>query len=139
MKPTITQLPEPTKTIVLDESTGEYKERTIYKLVEKDNNFLKVFIDCFDDMYDATTGSFQTLFYLVRNADRKNYFKGSIKEISDATGIKLRSTKTAMLYLAKKNYIRKVKKTLYQLNPNKIFKGSHDIRVKALDEYIGKK
>ena len=123
----------------INEKTGEVIETTeIYKYVEEDFNFHKVWIQDLIRILDLTgSKALKVINYLLgnmRNSD--NTVSVTYRKMAEDLGISLFTVTKIMRILQEADFIRKQMNALYMINPDIVVKGSKNKRVSLLIRYI---
>ena len=123
----------------INEKTGEVIETTeIYKYVEEDFNFHKVWIQDLIRILDLTgSKALKVINYLLgnmRNSD--NTVSVTYRQMAEDLNISLFTVTKIMKILQEADFIRKQMNALYMINPDIVVKGNKNKRVSLLIRYI---
>ncbi len=134
---TIKKIPIVTKKEIYEDlESGQVVESQESIKVEKDYGFSKVWIDdTYKIIEPLSKEGILLWFWILKNVNPKNLLTKSFIEISKEMGIERRAIGRNMKSLISENAIKEIKKGLYMVNPDIYFKGNHNNRVIALEEY----
>ncbi|MBN3852802.1 hypothetical protein G3N59_05345 [Paraburkholderia sp. Ac-20340] len=116
--------------------TGEILDAQVVLKTAGDVGFHKIWLHEILSLVDEVGNSkMQVLMWLLSNADSQNRIIATQKEIADATKTSLKTVQRLMHSLAAANVINEVRRTIWRLNPDVIFKGDHNQRTAILIKY----
>ena len=122
----------------INQRTGEIIEtQTLSKEVkEVDIGFHKLWIGhILETIEEVGNAKVKVLFWLMRNMDKGNMIKATVREIAERSEVSLITAKRLMTALRRADVIRLEFGGRWILNPGIIFKGGHDKRMNVLIRY----
>lgn len=135
----ITKREERVKAInYIDEETGEVttvQAKIPAKSKCVDYGWDKLFLDNFLDVALSVCSSKETvMYYLILNRNADNKINITQKELSAKLSLSIQTVNLAITILKRKNFL-KYKNGVYMINPDVIFKGTNEKRMKVLQRY----
>lgn len=119
----------------INAKTGEIEDLAVTSIEEKDFNFTKVWmknlIFAFDLIGNTKT---KVAFWIIDNLNRENQLIYTQRQIAEKTETSLKTVSTVMKFLQEVDFIRKIG-SAYVVNPNFVYKGSHNGRMNLLMRY----
>ena len=122
----------------INQRTGEIIEtQTLSKEVkEVDIGFHKLWIGhILETIEEVGNAKVKVLFWLMRNMDKGNMIKATVREIAERSEVSLITAKRLMTALRRADVVRLEFGGRWILNPGIIFKGGHDKRMNVLIRY----
>lgn len=123
----------------INQRTGEIIEtQTISKDIKGDVDvgFEKLWVGhILDAVQEVGNAKMQVLFWLIRNKDKNNMVKGTVRQIAEKMGVSKTTVSGLMTALRKANVIQLEYGGRWMLNPAVVFKGGHDRRMNVLIRY----
>lgn len=123
----------------INQRTGEIIEtQTLSREVsgDVDVGFEKLWVGhILDAVQEVGNAKMQVLFWLIRNKDRNNMVRGTIRQIAEALGVSKTTVSGLMAALRKANVVQLECGGRWMLNPAVVFKGSHSRRMNVLIRY----
>lgn len=121
---------------LIDADTGEIIEAQTITKTAGDAGFHKVWLHHILEAVDEVgNAKMRVLMWLLMHADSQNRIMCTYKEIMAATGVSVRTVAALMGKLRDASVIVEVRKSVWRLNPDVVFKGSHDRRMAVLIKY----
>lgn len=119
----------------INATTGEMVDMAVTEIEERDFNFSKVWMRNFISTMELVGNKKTKLsFWIIDHLDKENKLCLSYRQIADETNLSLDTVSTTMKALLDADFIRKVG-TAYQVNPDVVFKGTHNARAAILSDY----
>lgn len=122
-----------------DTKTGEEIPVQMVQVEERDFSFHKVWLQHLIVALDEISNQKQKLaFWILDNLDRENQLTLTLRQISEKSGISYQTVARTMKVLQSGKMPLLVRKNggCYVINPNIIWKGSHNTRMAVLYEYL---
>lgn len=121
---------------LIDADTGEIIEAQTITKTAGDAGFHKIWLHHILEAVDEVgNAKMRVLMWLLMHADSQNRIMCTYKEIMAATGVSVRTVAALMGKLRDASVIVEVRKSVWRLNPDVVFKGSHDRRMAVLIKY----
>lgn len=128
------------KDLYINHRTGEVEEFNVINYTDSDISFEKIWLGhLLDALKIIGNKKVEILCYLLKHKDNKNIVIASQRKIAEITSISVRLVNETIQALVKVNAIITVQQGVYQLNPDIIFKGRHNSRMKILLDYSNAK
>lgn len=120
----------------INPNTGEYISMQVTRVEDRDFNFSKVWMHSFLSTLDIV-GNQKTkvAFWVIENVNRENMLPYTYRQISEATKISLETVRKTMTILLEADFLRRINQGCYIVNPNVIYKGTHNARLNILTQY----
>lgn len=125
----------------INPSTGEIVPMEVMQVEDKDYNFMKVFLVNFMAQLEGVTNKkTQVMFYIIDNLNNENILLKTQEQVAQETNVSRRTVAQTFKMLLDADFMKKINNSIYQVNPNSLFKGHHSKRMNLLIEYtdIGK-
>lgn len=129
--------------VLVDIETGEEYPMQMNVIEDRDFNFHKVWLqNLIMSMDSIANQKLKLAFWIIDNLTQDNMLIMTQRKISELTGISLPTvSKTIKLlcYPEEKNtipFLQKINSGAYRVNPNVLFKGSHNNRMGVCFQYI---
>lgn len=113
-------------------------DKSFYQdLYNKDFNFMKMFTNnMLNVIKDFFGGAKADIFnILIKNADKENCIFATSAEIAEALETTRPAVSKELKILQDCNFIKKVRNSVYQINVDCVFKGSHTQRMSAKEKF----
>lgn len=128
------------KAVVTNPETGEVEQydNMLVRHVVGDFDYNKVFLfNLLEGLGVIGGAKFQAAMWVLQHKDENNYVVVTAEELGKACKISAKSAYRTLKMLIKSNFLSRPKGTrgLYQINPEMIFKGSHNKRMSVLTVY----
>ena len=130
---------QPKHKTLFDPDTCEYHDFVLTEeKVNRDTNFVKFFLKRFlETMSDISNMKTKTAFWIIDHLNSRNELNLSQRDIAEQSGYSLSTVQRTLQVLQANDFLRQMpKKNGYFINPNILFKGSHDYRMAIGHEYI---
>lgn len=120
----------------LDPLTGEIEDFQVSEFEERDFNFTKIWMRNFIASLEIV-GNQKTrvAYWIIEHLSKDNLLTMTYRQISEATKISLDTVRITMKILVDSDFLRRVNQGCYVVNPNIVFKGSHNGRMNILQQY----
>lgn len=120
----------------LNPDTGELQTMNVISIQDRDFNFHKVWLDHVFGILGLIGNKKTNLaFWIIDHLDSENKLCMTYRQISDASGISLKTVMLTMQVLLRSNFLVRINSGTYQVNPTVIWKGSHGRRMNVLYQY----
>jgi DNA-binding transcriptional regulator YhcF (GntR family) len=126
----------------IDKETGEEIPMQIRALEDRDFNFHKIWFEHFVSGIDEIVNQKARLaFWIIRNLNKENQLVMTQRQIAEETGISYDTVNRTMKALCKPDedtgicFLQKMHGGAYRVNPDVIYKGSHDNRMGIVYDY----
>jgi DNA-binding transcriptional ArsR family regulator len=123
----------------INQRTGEIIEtQTLSREVKGDVDigFEKLWVGhILDAVQEVGNAKMQVLFWLIRNKDRNNMVRGTVRQIAETLGVSKTTVSGLMTALRKANVVQLEYGGRWMLNPAVVFKGGHSRRMNVLIRY----
>lgn len=121
---------------LVDPDTGELIEAATFIDERRDFNFKKIWVGAIIERLDIIgTKRTKILFHLFDMADSQNLIVASYRDLAEATGTSLETVRVTMNALQDGNILVMVKRGVYRLNPDVVFRGKNPARMAVLTQY----
>lgn len=120
----------------IDKNTGEIVQMEVVSVEDTDFNFMKIFLMNLLNQIEAV-GNKKTsvMFYIIDNLDSENMFYMTQTEVSKELGIGRTTVNEAFKILENANFLKKLRDGKYQVNPDSVFKGGMNKRMRVMLDY----
>lgn len=116
--------------------TGELEIMHVNSIEERDFNFTKVWMRNFITTLDIVGNQKTRLcFWIIDNLNKDNQLTETLRSIVEKTGISLETVRITLKILMDADFLRKIRHGLYIVNPDMVFKGTHNARLNILNQY----
>lgn len=129
--------------VLVDTETGEEYPMQMNVIEDRDFNFHKVWLqNLIMSMDSIANQKLKLAFWIIDNLTQDNMLIMTQRKISELTGISLPTvSKTIKLLCYPKEkdsipFLQKINSGAYRVNPNVLFKGSHNNRMGVCFQYI---
>ena len=120
----------------INATTGEVEEMNVISIEERDFNFHKLWLQNILNSIELIGNQKTKLaFWIIENLNRDNILIATYDEICKKTGISKDTVKKTMKILLENNFLQKIQHSVYRVNPDVIFKGKRQGRMKVLIDY----
>ena len=120
----------------LDPETGELTTFNLIDREDQDFDFHKIWMYKLVEALDLIGNKkIEVLTYLFDKKNSENIVIRSYREMAKDTGISLTTITDTMKLLQGADFVRMVKRGVWQLNPDMLFKGGHKTRMNVLLRY----
>lgn len=119
----------------INATTGEVVDMHVTDIEDRDFNFGKIWMRNFIATLDLVGNQKTRLcLWVIEHLNRDNEIGMSYRQMADETGISLFTVRNTMKLLQDVDFLRKVG-TVYRVNPDIYFKGTHAARMAVLQDY----
>lgn len=120
----------------INASTGEIQEMSVISVEERDFNFHKIWLEHILRAMDLIGNQKSRLaLWIVDNLDSENKFTYTYEQIREETKMSMDTIRKTMKLLMESNFLKKKHSGCYIVNPNVVYKGSHQGRMNVLVQY----
>lgn len=120
----------------LNISTGNVEDFQVIKMEDRDFNFHKIWLAQIITSLDLIGNQKTRLaFWILDHLNRDNQLTLNYRQIAEESGISLFTVKQTMKALLECDFLRRKNQGCYVVNPDKVFKGTKDGRMRILLEY----
>ena len=117
----------------INKTTGEVEDFQVIDIAEKDANFHKFWLFNVINSLDLIGNKkMKFAFWLIENMDSSNKISWTMRQMAEKSGVSLDTVRITMRALMDSNFLVKQNIANYQINPEAIFKGGKDKRLKIL-------
>ena len=123
---------------LIDPKTGEIYPMQVNVVEDRDFNFHKLWLKNFINSLDNITNQrLKLAFWIIDHLDRENKLIATQRKMAKDTGMSLNTVSVTMKALQEGNppFLMQMQSGVYKVNPNIIFKGSHNNRMGICYEY----
>lgn len=121
---------------LIDSESGEIIEAQTITKTAGDAGFHKVWLHHILEAVDEVgNAKMRVLMWLLAKANAQNQIMATYREIAADTGASVRTVAALMAKLRDSNVITETRRSVWRLNPDVVFKGSHDRRLAVLIKY----
>ena len=120
----------------IDPKSGEVQDFQVINIEERDANFHKFWMFNIIQSLDLIGNQKTRLaFWLIDQMDSENKICMTLRQMAEKTGISLETVRVTMKALVESNFIVKHNIGVYKINPNCIFSGGKQDRIRVLLDY----
>ena len=120
----------------INKATGEVADFQVIDIAEKDANFHKFWLFNVINSLDLIGNKkMKFAFWLIENMDSSNKISWTMRQMAEKSGVSLDTVRITMRALMDSNFLVKQNIANYQINPEAIFKGGKDKRLRILLDY----
>lgn len=120
----------------INASTGELVAMQVTSVEERDFNFSKVWMRSFLTTLDLVgNAKTKVAYWIIDHIDRMNQLTYTYRQMSEETGMSLDTVTATMKALLEADFLRRKNQGCYIVNPNVIYKGTHNARLNVLTQY----
>lgn len=122
----------------IDRDTGEIMEMQVLSVEDRDCNFHKLWLEHILASIELI-GNQKTrvAFWIIEHLNRENLLIASMREIARACGTGLDTVRLTMSALQEADFLHMVKRGVYRVNPDVVYKGGKSDRMNVLIQYKG--
>lgn len=124
--------------IYIDKETGEEVPMQVSKIEDRDFNFTKVWLEHLVTSWDNIANQkLRLAFWIINNLDRENQLVMTQRKIADKSGMSLATVNKTIKSLCTGEipFLQKINSGAYRVNPDVMFKGSHNARMGVVFDY----
>lgn len=120
----------------IDSKTGELKDFQVIDIQEKDANFHKFWLFNVINSLDLIGNKkIKFAFWLIENMDSDNKICWTLRQMAEKSGVSLDTVRITMQALMESHFLVRQNIANYQINPDAIFKGGKEKRLRILLDY----
>ncbi len=120
----------------VNQKTGQVEDFQVVRMEDRDFNFHKVWLESIINSMDLLGNQKTRLaFWIINNLDRENKLAYTQRQISEKSGISLKTVSVTMKALLDSNFLRRRNGGCYIVNPDILFKGTRNGRLNVLLQY----
>lgn len=120
----------------INASTGELVAMQVTSVEERDFNFSKVWMRSFLTTLDLVgNAKTKVAYWIIDHIDRMNQLTYTYRQMAEETGMSLDTVTATMKALLEADFLRRKNQGCYIVNPNVIYKGTHNARLNVLTQY----
>lgn len=120
----------------INASTGELVPMQVTSVEERDFNFSKVWMRSFLTTLDLVgNAKTKVAYWIIDHIDRMNQLTYTYRQMAEETGMSLDTVTATMKALLEADFLRRKNQGCYIVNPNVIYKGTHNARLNVLTQY----
>jgi DNA-binding transcriptional regulator YhcF (GntR family) len=121
---------------LVNPKTGEIFPVQMYEVEDVDFDFRKVWVqNLIAGLNRLSTQSLKFAFWLVRAADSDNKICFTQRQMTEKSGISLKTISRTLGILQESNFLKRINISNYQINPDIIYKGKHENRMGVCYRY----
>lgn len=120
----------------INKETGLLEDFQVVSVEDRDFNFHKVWLESIINSMDLLGNQKTRLaFWIIQHLNKENQLVMTQRQISEKSGISLKTVSVTMKTLLDSNFLRKINGGAYCVNPDVLFKGSRNGRMNVLIQY----
>ena len=120
----------------INKETGLLEDFEVVSVEDRDFNFHKVWLESIINSMDLLGNQKTRLaFWIIQHLNKENQLVMTQRQISEKSGISLKTVSVTMKTLLDSNFLRKINGGAYCVNPDVLFKGSRNGRMNVLIQY----
>lgn len=124
------------KTLV-DPETGEQYPMQMNVIEDRDFNFHKVWLQHLIQGLDSISNQkLRLAFWIIDNLNNDNQLVMTQRKMSEKTGMSIQTVSRTIKALCESDFLQKINSGAYRVNPNVLFKGSHNNRMGVCYQYV---
>lgn len=123
---------------LVDPDTGERIPMQMNVIEDRDFNFTKVWMqNLVNSLDEISNQKLRLAFWIIDNLNKENQLIMTQRQISEKSGISLQTVSRTIKALCEGNppFLQKINSGAYRVNPDVMFKGSHNNRMGICFEY----
>lgn len=124
--------------VLVDLDTGEKYPMQLNVIEDRDFNFHKVWMqNLIYSLDEISNQKLRLAFWIIDNLNSDNQLIMTQRKIAEKTGISLQTVSKTMKILCEGDlpFLQKINSGAYMVNPNVLFKGSHNNRMGVCYQY----
>lgn len=124
----------------IDPTTGELNDFQVINIEERDANFHKFWMFNVVQSLDLI-GNQKTkfAFWLIDQMDDENKVCMTLRQMAEKSGVSLETVRVTVKALMESDFLVKYNMGVYKINPNCVFKGGKEDRIRVLLDYQNSK
>ena len=108
----------------------------VTNIEDRDFNFTKIWLNSLlSDLELIGNQKMKVANHIFENLNKENQYIGTQRQISERINVSLPVINETLKILMSADLIRKVSSGVYMVNPDKLFKGTHNSRLNVLKQY----
>lgn len=120
----------------INKQTGLLEDFEVVSVEDRDFNFHKVWLESIINSMDLLGNQKTRLaFWIIQHLNKENQLVMTQRQISEKSGISLKTVSVTMKALLDSNFLRKINGGAYCVNPDVLFKGTRNGRMNVLIQY----
>ncbi len=120
----------------INASTGEIETFNVTSIENRDFNFTKIWMRNFISTLDIVGNRKTKLcMWIVENIDHNNRLIGTMRDIAAKSNTSLETVRVTLKILLDADFLRREQNGVYMVNPDIVFKGTHNSRMNILNQY----
>ena len=120
----------------IDPTTNTVESFNVIQMEDSDFNFHKIWITNIAQAIDVVSGQkMKLLFWIIEHINYQNQLIYTYRRIAKESGIGYQTIAETMKLLVECNFMTKLQDGVYIINPDCVFKGSHNNRMSVLIQY----
>ena len=120
----------------LNQQTGEIVPMQVIQMEDRDFNFTKIWMQNIINSIDLIGNQKTRLaFWIIEHLNRENQLIMTFRTIAEQSGISIDTVKKTMKALQQANFLKKQQAGVYVVNPDMLYKGTHNNRMRILLDY----
>lgn len=120
----------------IDSETGELRTMQVIDIEDRDFNFTKVWMSSIINSLDLLgTKRLKLAFWIIEHLNKENQLIYTQRQMAEAAGISLKTVSTTVSALIDANFLQRINTGAYRVNPDVLFKGTHNARMAVLFDY----
>lgn len=120
----------------INASTGEIETFNVTSIENRDFNFTKIWMRNFISTLDIVGNRKTKLcMWIVENIDNNNRLIGTMRDIAAKSNTSLETVRVTLKILLDADFLRREQNGVYMVNPDIVFKGTHNSRMNILNQY----
>lgn len=120
----------------INRDSGEIVEMKVTEIEERDANFHKLWLGHLIQSLDILgTQKIKVLNHIMGNINKENQFIGTQRAMAKELNMSTKTINVTIKILIDNDFMKKVTPSVYQINPNILFKGGTQSRLNILIRY----
>lgn len=120
----------------INQKTGELCEMNVVTVEERDANFHKIWLGHIIQALEMIGNQkIKVLTFILDNLDKENQLIMTQRKIAEKSGVSYPVVSATLKALQDADLVDKINSGAYKVNPEKIFKGGHNDRMRVLFDY----
>ena len=120
----------------INQQTGELQDMQVISIEDRDFNFTKIWMQNIINSIDLIGNQKTRLaFWIIDHLNRDNQLIMPLRVIAEKSGVSLDTVNKTMKALQQANFLRKQQAGVYVVNPDMLYKGTHNNRMRILLDY----
>lgn len=120
----------------IDPETNEIQDMQVISIEERDFNFHKLWLKNILIAFDLISSQkMKVALWIIEHLDSENKLVYTFRQMAEESGISLATITRTMKVLVDCNFLKKKNSGCYIVNPNVLYKGTHQSRMNVLIKY----